>query len=611
MLGMASPFAPGAPVGSGPASSAAMPAAAPAQPAPQPAAAQPAPAKMAKTMLGFTAPPAPVPAPGPPAAVPAPSPVAAPVPAPQPAAPSLQQGGGKQTLLGIAVPGAVVAPPAAQAAQQAAQQPAPAARGGGAKTLLGMPAAPPAASAQKSNKGKTLIMGSVPAASGAPLRRTLLGIPLPGPPAAPPEPEYVEEWYEELVPETGAVERRVRLVEKPPPPLHRRPAFYAVVGAVVLLVGGVAIALLVKSPPPLVAEPRLDAAGKDVLHVTCKTCPDGTVVTLPSGKGTVANGETDVPLTEALKVGSNKLAIALDRPGSGRDETVDLDVPVAYRIWPELGALQDQVPVVRVMIEALPGASVTVAGKPVSLTPEGQGNAKIDVTEAIAGLSRDTKTLEKEIPYTVATQGRAPESGKLSVRVGIAPLWLESPGNRMTTEAATFMLAGRTVKGGGLTVAGRAISVGADGAFAQLMNISTVGATEVSLRASAPSLAPRIATITVKRVASLAAEGKDLEAQTKTTYADVLGKGEDVAQTPVVWRGEVVQSSTQGHQTIAVVEVTTGCAKRPCRARVVWPGGSALATSDKVLFGGRVTGLVTLGDAKLPDVEAELLVKAP
>jgi hypothetical protein len=43
----------------------------------------------------------------------------------------------------------------------------------------------------------------------------------------------------------------------------------------------------------------------------------------------------------------------------------------------------------------------------------------------------------------------------------------------------------------------------------------------------------------------------------------------------------------------------------------VWPGGSALATSDKVLFGGRVTGLVTLGDAKLPDVEAELLVKAP
>jgi hypothetical protein len=143
------------------------------------------------------------------------------------------------------------------------------------------------------------------------------------------------------------------------------------------------------------------------------------------------------------------------------------------------------------------------------------------------------------------------------------------------------------------------------------MNISAVGSTEVELRASAPPLAPRLAKLTVKRVASLAAEAKDAEAKATTTYADALGKGDAIVGTAVAWKGEIVTASTQGHQAIAVVEVSSGCAKKPCRARVVAAGATALPTGEKIGVYGRVTGLVALGDAKIPDVEADFVVKGP
>ena len=605
MLGVASPLTAPAPAAAGPASVAVPSVSTPAsrahlqktmmgvavptpmvappasQAAPPPAA--PAVSGGAKTMLGVMAPQAPAPV--------------APQAAPKPAL-------GAKTMLGMAAPSA----PYQGASPAPARAPAPAAPVGlgGKKTLLGV-AAPVAQQQPARGKGHTLVGMPSPTAPGR--GKTLLGIAMPvfAPPA---EPEYIEEYYDEVVPETGEVERRVRRVEKPAPPLYKRPAFWALAGAGVLLVAGVAIVLFVRSPAPLTAQPKLDATGKDVLHVSCSSCPDGTKIGMSGASATIAKGEADLPLAKPLDVGISKLPLTVDRP-NGRSETVNLEVPVAYRIWPELGALEDPVPAVRVMVEAMPGSSVTVQGKPVTLGDGGGGVVKIEVADQLAGLSREAKSLEKDIAYTVATKGGAPESGKLTVRVGIAPLSLESPGAHMVTDQPTFMLAGRTAKGGGLLVAGRPIAVTPDGAFAQLMNISTVGSTEVELRASAPPLAPRLAKIAVRRVAALSAEAKDVEGKATTSYADALAKGDAAVGSAVAWKAEVLQASTQGHQVIAVVNVATGCARRPCQARVVVPGAAPMNTGDKISVYGRIAGLVPLGDAKIPDVEVDFVVKGP
>ncbi len=551
-------------------------------------------------------------------------PPAAPVSAVAPSAPATvqdpprPQGGLARTMLGMApltAPSAPSAPPSGSAATQlsfvppdVARAPAPAAAAPspqlskGKTMLIGAPLAPQPSPARKGSQ--TMVMQAVPKVS----KKTLIGgfFPL----TKPAEPEYVEEEYEEVVTETGEVERRIRRVERPLPPIHRRPAFLAIVGAAVLGAVGLVAVLVVRAPPPLVAEPRLDADGKDVLHVTCASCPDDTTLTLAGAKGAVQRNQADVPLASPLKVGESELELAIDRPGAGRDESVKVKVRVGFRIWPELAALQDPVPSVRVMLETAPGSTATVDGKPVQLGADGRGITKVDVTEQLTGLAHETKPLSRDIAYTIASPGAEPAQGKLSIKIGVSPLWLESPGARMVTDAPTFMLAGRASKGGGVTVASRPISVGAEGQFAQLMNISAIGATQVEVRATAANLAPRIATITVQRVASLAAEARDREASTKTGYDEVTQRGDAAANTPVAWRGDVLSSTARGHQIVAVLGVSTGCAKRPCRARVTVPGGAPLSTGDAVAVFGRVARL-TPEEPHVPDVEADFLLKGP
>jgi hypothetical protein len=585
MLGMSSPLGPmmqpSAPTAAAPAPTA------PAAPAAPPAAAAPFRQVSNKTMIGM-------------------APLAAPAPA-QPAPGASQPLASSKKTLVMGTHGVPLGPVASPVAPRQFDASVPHGNGGSKKTLIGVSGLGGGQAGQASQ----LAQGSQP--SGLSRAKTLFGLAMPGlVPQAPPEPQYVEEEYEEVVPETGEVQRRVRRVAKPPPPLHKRPAFYALLVAGLLLLGGVGAAVFVKSAPPLSAEARLDAEGKDVLHIVCKSCPDDTSVGGPGGvKAVVKNGEAEFRLAEPLKVGPNAVSVAVDRPGAGRDETITVHVPVAYRIWPDVNALQDTIPAVRIDVEAIAGSVVTVQGKPVALDASGRGNARVDVTEALTALPRDARTFEREVAYTIAPTGGSPESGKLQVRVGVVSLTLESPGPQLITDQPTFLLAGRVTKGGGLTAAGSAIPVNADGSFKQHMKISAPGSTEVVLRASANALAPRISSVKVKLVQSLAAEARALDGQGHPGYGDVAAKLEQATGMPVAWRSEVVSANTQSSQTVAVIEVATGCARKPCRARVVLPGGTTLATGDKIGVYGRVGGVVSAGGMRLPDIEADFFVKGP
>jgi hypothetical protein len=540
----------------------------------------PAASSKGKTLLGVAAPLGPS----------APAPPQQPV-APAPIAPAASNH--KQTLLGVAPvisgPGAAAAPSAAPVGA------APVAHGKG-KTLIGM-AAPGLPAGSPGTQRKTLI-GMAFSNLMAPLSPTVT------------EPEYVEEFYDEVVPETGKVERRVRKVQKPLPPVYKRPAFYVLLGAVGVLVAGVGALLLLKKPAPVTAKATLDAEGHDVLHVTCGSCPDGTRLTLEGAEPAEVKGhQADLKLSGRLKVGENALALAVDRPEGGRDETVTLAVPLAYRFSPDVNALQDATPAVRVDVEALAGSSVTVQGKPVALDAVGRGSARVEVQGELLALPLEQKIFRKEIPYTIAVKGGSPESGKLTVQVGVVPLTLDSPGSNLITDQATFLMAGHLGKGAGLTVSGAPVAVNPDGTFRQHLKIPGLGLAEVPLRASAHGMAPRLLSLKVKLVQSLKAEAKALDASGRPGYDEVNGKLEGAAGTAVAWLGKVVSASTPGNQVIAVVNVATGCSKKSCPARVVIPGGGALGMGDSIGVYGRVVGAASDQDRKLPDVEADFVVK--
>ncbi|HEU4410380.1 MAG TPA: hypothetical protein VFS43_34315 [Polyangiaceae bacterium] len=548
------------------------------------------------------------------------------------AAPPAGRGRGAVTQLGVIDPMRALGPGeggaggtggsnAGQAAAPgAARALAPGAPLEGKSTVLGLGQGSPPSPGKSTALGLGPSAGAGPKIEYAPIarnepslaeRRTLPGVAIPG--IAPVAGEGPKRRPGVPKAQAAALEGAVR--EKVGHIVRRRPRggaswAWALGGAGVIAVGGLGAALLVPGSAPLRAEVRLDEAGRDVLRVTCVKCPDGTKLSAAGGATvTTSGGAADVPLGAPLKVGANEVEIAVDRPGAGRDERVSLTVPLAFRIWADLRTLQDATPTLTVMVEALPGSAVTLQGRPVALDAEGRGREAFDVRGELRGPRGEPATLSKQVPYTVAPKGGKLETGSVDVRVGVVPLALEAPGPKLVTERATFLLAGRTAKGAGVSVGGRALSVQPDGAFVQWMSISDEGTSEVEVRALAPPLAPRLATVTVTRVRSLADEAKKREQQGGPGYAEVAGSPEASVGRAVAWRGEVVEAANQGQRTVAVVSVRSGCEAPPCLARTELSGPGAVARGDKVGLFGSVSGFAPLRDGQVPEIASEFFVK--
>jgi hypothetical protein len=391
---------------------------------------------------------------------------------------------------------------------------------------------------------------------------------------------------------------------------------------IVAIAGGLCLtavlfAVLWPSAPPLRARARADAQGREGVEVRCASCPDGTKLSVGTASAVVKDQVASIPLPTALSVGENRLRVAIDRPGKGRDETVHVMVNVAYRIRPDLGTLQGERPSIQIVAEAARGTTIALDGKPMQLSG-GRGAETIDVTDACTGLADDSKTLARQIPYVVTPAEGPPESGVVSVSVGIVPLRIDAPGARVTIDSASFVLAGHTMKGAEVLAAGRPITVKPDGSFAQVMNVSSVGATQIEVRAKVAGMAPRLSLIKVRRVDSLDAVARDFAADKPLSYAALASDIAGSVGKPVVLGGEVIETRRQGYQTILLLDVAPsfGCASaggKTCAVRLVHGAENSAKKGDVLRAYGRVTRAFTAAGGKpqseVPEVEVEFTMK--
>jgi hypothetical protein len=381
------------------------------------------------------------------------------------------------------------------------------------------------------------------------------------------------------------------------------------IGALVL-VAGLAVFFLWKGGTALLVSPRLGPTGGEQLHLVCETCKDGTTASLDGAKATFANKEADLDLKTALKVGDNPFTIEIDRPSTGRDETIKAVVPVAYRVRADLADIASDPPVITVRVEALPGTDVRVDGKPVALDVRGAGTYAIDISSETDGPSDEGKVIEKTIPYEVVPKNGKSEKGTVAARVGVIPLRVDAPTSHAVTESARFWVAGRTSKGGIVTLNGKAVAVAANGAFGDTVEAPAPGETAIVVRATAPQVAPRTVHLTVKRVQRLEPEAKAFEAGPTLGYDAIIGNIAANAGQQIVVEGEVLESRVQNHQTVVIVNDRRGCAKGPCVARVVHGEDAALTAGETIRAYGRITRAVSTSDGKsVPEVEADFLVR--
>lgn len=527
------------------------------------------------------------------------------------------------TIIGLAAPIIPEPPPA----------PAPAALGTntlplGRRTVMGL--APPAPTSGASDSappfgpsaeapvnpdpglGHTRPLGAsgAPAPNPAGPNKTILGVarpgiaplnpgvaktvppePFPSPPPPPPTP---------LVTEDEEAPRRTSLL-----------ALFVIVAAVALMAGGLVAFFLLRGRGPLEVKAGLTPEGHEQLELSCPGCKEGERVRLGQVATTFKAGRAQLRVPSELKVGDNPFEFSLTAPGSTRENRVALVVPLEFRVRGDVTTLTQTVPQLTVRVEAVRGSAVVVAGQPLSLAANGHGQYTLDVSQELTGLEPNVRKLERRVPYRITPPGRAAQSGEVTFQLGIAPLGLEAPGESITIESATFVLSGRTMKGGAVSVGERGISVDADGRFVQNLSVSSVGETTVTLRASAPDYAPRRYTFRVRRVASLAEEGRSVRATASTSYAAVATDIEQKRGWQVALDGNVIELGGSDHSTLLLLDVKSGCKKPPCTARVVHGARLGLTPGDRVSVFGRLRGAVDgpRAGVQVPEIVADFVVK--
>ncbi|WP_437903266.1 zinc-ribbon domain-containing protein [Sorangium sp. So ce327] len=484
--------------------------------------------------------------------------------------------------------------------------------------------------------------------------RTLVGVARPGiaplAPGAPADPEPDPELDARYQPagelgatiaparfrapplQNPALMRPHRLKQRLPPPKgERRPrtsrrAVAVVVAGGVLALGAVLFALLWPSAPPVTARARADAGGREVIELRCDSCPDGTAVSIGEGRATTAGRVAQIPLASPLSVGENRMKVAIDRPGSGRDETVGVSIHVAYRIRPDLGTLQGERPSIQVVVEASKGTQVLLDGKEVALT-SGRAIESIDVTDAVTGPSDETRTLTRQVPYTVTPPDGPREQGMVSVAVGIVPLTIESPGPSVVIDKESFVLAGRTARGAQIFAGAHPIAVRPDGTFAHVMNVSSVGATQFEVRAKMQGMAPRIAKLAVRRVDRLDTAAKEFAGRGPIGYAELAAGGKDSIGKPIALTGEALEVRRQGYATLILLSIppASGCKEggaaaasagaaprspEACKVRLVHGADNPAQRGDILTaYGSVAPPFVAPGGAEIPEVQVEFTVK--
>lgn len=533
---------------------------------PSPAGAGAAPKKTPqRTMLGMAAVPIAPPGQAPPAQAPggtAPTPVgpsvAAAPSAPQPAAPARPKKPMQRTMLGMPMvsaedaqgtPPAPAAPAAGPAASGASGfAPAPVASAPSPGALLSAqadaspadvpePAAPaPAARPEKvkpAASNRTMLGVAMAPPAGAPKakpaaksNRTMLGMPAgmgaaggtgAAAPSAPDPGVAGDAWEDDDVP--AGLPRKSG---------GGKGLTIAIVLLVVVALGGAGFAAwqYFGGGGPELGVTVVHGETGEMLQIDVPGAAEGTRVRFNAREVPLETGRARIPLqANDLRIGDNELHVEVVAP-DGSVERADVLLSVQYRVRADLSALEQEQPTLRIVVDAVPGSTVTLNEAAVTLDPSGHG-----VVDHPLDAGDEAQHFERTFHYRVVPPGGAPAEGDVAVRVPFATLQVERPGRTTVTERGRIEVAGSSHPDATVSLDGAALQLTDEGRFVTHIEVPELGEAQHALIARQPGRAPRQRSFTIRRVADLAAEARSYQVDSSLTYARV-------AANPDTYRGQ-------------------------------------------------------------------------
>lgn len=349
---------------------------------------------------------------------------------------------------------------------------------------------------------------------------------------------------------------------------------------------------------------------REALELRCEHCSDGERVTLDGVEAVFHNQAASLALPGSLPIGLNHFEPRIIGGRWFGDQVVELDIPVHFRLRAATEGLAQDLPTLAVEVEAMDDTAVEVDGRRVPIQ-NGKGRLDIDLEKDLVGESAAQARFSRTLVYSVRPRNGRAHAGKLEVSYDAPALVVEAPGPSVVIEGSTFALAGRTTPGATLKLDGRPLPVGKDGAFAQMLNVDSVGETTVWLSASAPGLATRRFPIQVKRVQSLDQEAERFAKTASANFARVANNAEDEKGLAVAFEGRLESVRHLGYSTKAILEVSSGCTGT-CRAQLTLGSKLKLKENTKVVAYGYVAGTTETPDgSNLPEVRTLYVLNRP
>ena len=449
--------------------------------------------------------------------------------------------------------------------------------------------APHGSQGERPRGSGTLLLGSgVPILGPAPSARSARALSAPEPPASRKEPHRRRDA---LVVRQRALRAEPPAEDAPEAPAHRpfdRRRLWLLAPVLAALALGAFLALRSRGAV-VVGEARFDPMGRPRLVLRCPSCPDGTTLSFGAESATVQGGRAELGLAPPIALGRQRASIEVRAPGrSPRNEQLQYDV--SYIVSPDQRGLAHPEPKLALVFDAKPEVTLVVDGRVVEPGPSGLRRFEVPVRAELTGPAKDLKPLKKTIPYLVKPTSGEAIRGEIEVVLEIVPLSVDAPGESIVLEGTSFVLSGSTGRDGMITVEGRPITVDPAGRFSQLMSVSAVGTTTVSVRATAPGRAPRFFPIRVKRVASLAAEAAEFERRAEGSYAAISDDVEQKKGWAVVLEGKVSEIRSDGYVSSLLLDVSKGCKEPPCPVRLALGEKSSLRPGASVIAYGYLAG---------------------
>jgi hypothetical protein len=444
-------------------------------------------------------------------------------------------------------------------------------------------------------------------------KRTVLGVARPGiaplnPGQAKPAPPVAIAPPPAPLPLPVSIESDLRPRPAPPPARISFGAAMAIMASAVLLVMAALAFFMLRGRGSVTAQAGLDSRGVEVLDLACSECPDGTKTWIDTSPVEFRAGKAKLPLLKPLQVGENPIVLVLERPGRSREE-IALSIPIEFRVRGSTDALAEDSPKVSVLASALAGTRLEVDGKPV--TPDASGAARIDydVATEVTGAEASVKSLERSVPYRATTGSAAPQTGTVSIRIGITPLVVDAPGASITVGTKDVVIAGRTAPGSVLKVGSSAVVLDPEGRFVSKQSL-TVGDNQLIVRATLKDHAPRLVPIKVRRSDNLDRDAALARAQAQVTYPDAMRTLDGAVGKNLAIAGQLFDLRHDGYTSVLLVDVKDGCRKAPCLAKVLYGVETQLDKGRELKAFGKLTRFVDgpRTGQRIPEMRAELVV---